>query len=73
MKTNIYTVLIVLTVALLYILGTAVQFQNHSLVGIAAFVGIGCFCLGIVAGMWGARVDAKLRAERMSAVHIRHH
>jgi len=34
--------------AVIYILGLAVQFHNHSMVGIVAFVAVGAFALGVI-------------------------
>ena len=68
MKTNIQIALIVATFLVLFTIGTAVQFYNHSLVGIVSFV----FAWGLVVGFLVNILGNKMEAKRAAVVRIRH-
>ena len=59
MKTNIYLGIIITVATVLYLTGTAVQFYNHSTIGIVGFVGGGAFFLGFLTGLWSKKLDLR--------------
>ena len=69
MKTNILATLIVGMFLVFSVIGTAVQFYNHSLVGIVSFI----FAWGLMAGITIGHLMVSMEAKRAAVVRIRHH